>query len=44
MLNLSWLGSAPPGQLTAEQKEIKDGLKGVVHTGKKRPGSRKKKR
>ena len=42
MLYLSWLGSAPPGQLTAEQKEIKDGLKGVVHTGRKPPGGRKK--
>ena len=44
MLHPSWLGSAPPGQLTAEQKEIKDGLKGVVHTGKRQPGGRKKKR
>ena len=44
MLHLSWLGSAPPGQLTADQKEIKNGLKGVVHTGKKKPGGRKKKR
>ena len=44
MMHLSWLGSAPPGQLTAEQKEIKDGIKGVVHTGKKKPGGRKKKR
>ncbi len=44
MLNPSWLGSAPPGQLTAEQKDIKNGLKGVVHTGKRQPGGRKKKR
>ena len=44
MMHLSWLGSAPAGQLTAEQKEIKNGLKGVVHTGKKKPGGRKKKR
>ena len=40
MLYLSWLGSASPGQLTAEQKEIKDGLKGIVYT--RNPGGRRR--
>ncbi len=46
MQNLSWLGNAPPGQLTGQQKEIKNGLKGVAHGGKpgKKPVKRKKKK
>ena len=45
--NLSWLGDAPAGQLTAEQKKIKNELKGVVHTkntAKKKNAAGRKKR
>jgi hypothetical protein len=48
MAHLSWLGREQPSHLTANQKKIKEGLKGSVHgskqhaPGKKQPARGKK--
>jgi hypothetical protein len=44
MENLSWLSTQRSDQLTAQQKKIKNGLKGSIHGGKKGGHKPKKRR